>query len=128
MTARSVLETEIQRRIQVELGSEPDLLLLRNSVGEAKHIDEDTGKVWTVPYGLGTGSPDLVGLLRIETINGEELASWFCLEVKCPGEKPNDAQKKSHEVWRRFGAFIAVVTSPIEAREALRRARLGALS
>lgn len=141
---RSELETEIQRRIQVEIGSEPDLLLMRNSVGEAKHADEETGKVWQFPYGLGVGSPDLVGLLRrklryradgwpVVTRQSDDTvfslsnpvitSTWFCLEVKCPGETPTDEQKKCHAVWRKFGAFIDVVTSPQEARAALERAR-----
>lgn len=133
---RSELETEIQRRIQIEIGSEPDLLLLRNSVGQAKHVDEKSGTVFQFPYGLGVGSPDLVGLLRRPlrriVLDGGlhpvvsptvKIATWFCLEVKCPGEVAREDQEKSHAIWRRFGAFIEVVTSPKEARAALNRAR-----
>ena len=42
-----------------------------------------------VPYGLGTGSPDLVGILAPQ-------GTWFTLEVKCVGEKPTDEQLHVH--------------------------------
>jgi hypothetical protein len=112
---REKLESEIQRRIEAEIGAEPDLLLFKNSVGLARYVDGD-GKEFRVPYGLGTGSPDLVGILA-------PWGRWFCLEVKVPGEEPRPEQVKSHAVWRRFGAYIRSVTSPEEARAALEDAR-----
>jgi hypothetical protein len=144
---RSQLEKQIQRDIEADLGAEPDLLLLRNSVGEARYVDEQTGKEWHVPYGLGVGSPDLVGLLRVElrhrnegdpvvvrSIDGVDdavfaltrpvsPAIWLCLEVKVPGEEADDHQAKVHDIWRRFGAVVEVVHSVAEARAALERAR-----
>ncbi len=114
---RSVLESSIQASIELELGAEPDLLLLRNNVGVSIHFRED-GSEYRIPYGLGKGSPDLVGLLfRAGS------ALWFCLEVKAPGEDATDEQKKCHTIWRRFGAFISVVESVEQARAALHRAR-----
>lgn len=114
---RATLEGEIQRRIEAEIGAEPDLLLLRNSVGKARHVTP-AGKEFHVPYGLGTGSPDLVGVLA-------PTGKLVGLEVKCPGEEPSAEQLACHATWRRFGVFVAVVTSPEEARAALEEARRG---
>lgn len=112
---RAKLEAEIQRQIEAEIGAEPDLLLLKNSNGVARYTTDD-GKSFTVPYGLGTGSPDLVGILA-------PLGRWFCLEIKCPSEEPRPTQVQCHAVWRNFGAFIRTVTTPKEARAALDEAR-----
>lgn len=116
MTAR--LENPIQREVLDALGSQPDLLLFRNSVGQARHVNEKTGRVFFVEYGLGTGSPDVVGILRRGNVG-----IWFCLELKRPGEEPEPHQEKVHAVWRSFGAFVATVTSVDEARAALDEAR-----
>lgn len=131
--ARSVLEKETQRQIEAEIGAEPDLLILRNSVGLAQHINEDDGKVWFVPYGLGEGSPDLVAMLRVTRSDKYfeklgppvpmHLAVWFCIEVKADEGKPSDEQEKCHRLWRRFGALVYVCRSAKEAREALEDAR-----
>jgi hypothetical protein len=134
MTARRPqLEKEIQSQIEIAIGSEPDLLLLRNSCGHAKFVNEEDGKTWHVPYGLGNGSPDLVGLLRRQfrhrSNDARQVSSplvvgvWFCLEVKVPGEYATPEQEKVHKLWRRFGAFVAVVHGVAEARAALARAR-----
>lgn len=112
---RTTLEAEIQRRIEVAIGAEPDFLLFRNSVGKARHVSRD-GVEFYVPYGLGNGSPDLVGILAPS-------GTWVALEIKRPGEEATDEQKQVHAVWRRFGAFVGVVTSPDEARSALNDAR-----
>lgn len=136
---RSVLENEIQREIEASLGAEPDLLLLRNSVGGARFFNETDGKEFFVPYGLGKGSPDIVGILRIthrrpvKNLAGRtvgftdsdlpDLGVWFCLEVKPPEGELEDDQKKCHEIWRRFGAFVKTVRSVADAREALEQAR-----
>lgn len=109
-------ESKIQRDIELAIGAETDLLLLRNNVGQAEHVNAETGRVYHMPYGLGVGSPDLVGILGPH-------GRWFCLEVKAPGEKPRPDQEQCHRAWRRFGAFVATVHSVEEARAALERAR-----
>jgi hypothetical protein len=118
-TAKGTREAEIQRQIEEALGAEPDLLLLRNSVGRAEYVSE-TGQQYTVPYGLGVGSPDLVGMLAVP---GRELAAWFCIEVKRPAEEPTPHQTKCHGIWRRFRALVYVCCSVDEARAALADAR-----
>lgn len=120
MTKRVTLEAEIQRQILAEIGAEPDLLILKNSVGVAQHFDDKTGKSWKVPYGLGKGSADLVSMLRV----GPCLGAWVCLEVKVPGEDAEPHQAENHEQWRQFGALVYVVHSAREARMAIETARL----
>lgn len=128
---RTTLEKNIQRDIEAELGAEPDLLLLRNSVGQARYINEEDGSEYFVPFGLGKGSPDIVSLLRVVAkIGGNRasarmVATWFCLEVKPEEGELEDDQKKCHHVWRHFGAFIETVRSVDEAKRALARARKG---
>src|SRR5260221_187079 len=41
---RSTLEKQIQAEIESAIGSEPDLLLLRNQIGEAVYYKEDGGE------------------------------------------------------------------------------------
>lgn len=117
-------EAEIQREVEAALGGEPDLVLLRNSVGRAKFFNEETGSTYTVPFGLGIGSPDLVGILRTPL----GLGVWFCIELKVPGEHPTEEQRKCHAIWRRFGALVYVATSVDEARRALDDARQSVVS
>lgn len=112
--AAARLESPIQAEIEAALGAEPDLLLLRNTVGHVKYYDEKTGEPRYVTYGLGKGSPDLVGILG---------GRWFCLEIKVPGEEPDPHQEKCHATWRAFGAFVMAVHSVGEARSALALAR-----
>jgi hypothetical protein len=112
------LEKAIQREIEAAIGSEPDMLLMRNAVGQAVFTSEETGKRFVVPFGLGLGSPDLVAILRRGRVG-----IWFALELKRPGEEPTPEQVKCHEVWRSFGAIVETVTSVVEARAALNRAR-----
>jgi hypothetical protein len=112
---RSRLEIPIQADIEAAIGAEPDLLLLRNSVGKATYYT-DKGSAYHVPYGLGNGSPDLVGILAPH-------GRWLCFEVKAQEGHLNVDQAKCHAVWRRFGALIYVVRSVEEARAALEDAR-----
>ncbi len=109
-------ESNVQAEVFAAIGSEPDLLLLRNSCGTVKYYEEKTGEPRFVTYGLGVGSPDLVGILIPR-------GRVFALEVKVPGEKPDPHQEKCHAIWRHFGAFVATVHSADEARAALARAR-----
>ncbi len=106
-------ETRISALIKLEVGSEPDFQLMRNNNGLAEY-----GKAKVV-YGLGSGSPDFVGILRIT----DDLGAWVCLEVKVPGEDATDEQKACHALWRTFGAIVVVVHSAEEARAALEYAR-----
>lgn len=121
---RSHEELAIQSDIEADLGSEPDLLILRNAIGQATYYDDEGRVRAKVTYGLGTGSPDLVTLLRVRIPHTTiYVAVWLCFEVKVPGEGPSEDQKHTHAVWRRFGAIVEVVHSVAEARGALERTR-----
>jgi hypothetical protein len=115
---RTVLEKQRQREIEAEIGAEPDLLLFKNSVGKARFVNESDGSEYFVPFGLGEGSPDLVGMLRVG-----RLGVWFCLEVKADEGELDPEQIKCHAIWRRAGAIVETVRSAAEARAALERAR-----
>lgn len=118
---RSVLEKQVQGDVEVDLGAEPGLVLLRNSVGRASFVSDD-GREYHVPYGLGVGSPDLVGILRV-SIGDITIGVWFCLEIKADGGGLEPEQEKCHAIWRSFGAIVETVRSAAEARAALERAR-----
>ena len=105
----------MQREVELAIGAEPDVLLLRNQVGLTRELDDD-GKERFMRYGLGKGSPDLVAILAPR-------GRWLALECKRPGENPTPEQRRVHALWRRFGAFVATVHSPEEARAALEQAR-----
>jgi hypothetical protein len=113
-------EAHIQREIEREIGAEPDVLLIKNSVGRARFMDEASGKQYTVPFGLGVGSPDLVAQLRTPL----GLAVWIGLEVKRPGEEPTTEQRKCHAQWSAFGTLVYVVRSVDDAKAAIADARL----
>ena len=109
-------EAEVQRAIELALGAEPDCLLMRNSVGVARNVD-DEGRERFIAYGLGgPGSPDLILILA----PGGRLVG---LEVKRPGEDATPEQRHVHAIWRRFGAVVAMVHDVEEARAVLDEAR-----
>lgn len=123
-------EAVVKRRIELDLGSEPDLLLMVNNQGLAKHYD-DNGKEWSVPYGLGKGTPDLVGILRVIVRTGPPSGAmpsacvgvWIAWEVKAPGKKAEEHQEASHRAWASFGAFVATVDNVAAARAHLETVR-----
>jgi dihydropteroate synthase len=108
-------EALIQREIELALGAEPDCVLLRNSVGVARNVD-DEGRERFIAYGLGPGSPDLILILAPR-------GRLVGLEVKRPGEDATPEQRHVHAIWRRFGADVVVVHDVEEARAAVDDAR-----
>lgn len=142
-------EEVLQANIEIALGAEPDLLILRNAVGVAEYTNKSDGRVRKFHYGLGKGSPDLVGILRrelrhrgpgwpvIEHYDTDGVmrcfahtvpavvGTWFCLELKSEDGRLSDDQKRVIAAWRSFGAFVACPRTVEEARAALERARRG---
>jgi hypothetical protein len=115
MTAiKSTPESKIQYEIRRALGLEPDLELNVNTQGVFK---DDRGCTHRV--GLGVGTPDLVGILAPS-------GRTFALEVKSATGRLTEEQKLCIARWRKLGAFVAVVRSADEAKQALQRAREGA--
>lgn len=119
----TILENEIQAKIRLELGKEPDLVLWRNSTGmvETAEVDARSGIVGgrAHRFGLAVGSADLVGILS-------PIGRFVALEVKRPGQKPDPKQVAWLACVRRFGGFAAVVNSVDSAKAAIARARSGA--
>jgi hypothetical protein len=86
------------------------MVVFRNSRGVAKHLDEKTGKIWPVEYGLHEGASDLIGCFR---------GRFVALEVKRPGEYPTHEQRLFLALIDRLGGVAAVVRSVADALEAL---------
>lgn len=108
-------ESVIQADVIKALNKTKRCLVKRNTVGVAV----THGRFIT--YGLGTGSTDLVGLLKGGRV--------FCLEIKTPTGKTAPARAEEQEKWReavrQWGGFATVVRSVTEALEALTRAEQG---
>lgn len=106
-------ESTISSLIRKAIARDGRALVTRNNVGVLR---DERGV--PVRYGLGIGSPDLVGLL---TATGRV----FCLEVKQPGKKATTHQLAWARACRARGGFCATVHSAEEAMAALDRALKG---
>lgn len=110
-------EGQIQNAIRLALGSDPDVVFWRNSVGAAELYSG--GKLATVKYGLAPGSADLIGIVRTKLGVGR----FVGLEVKRPGEKARPEQAMWLGIVQRMGGVGEVVTSVDEAVEVVGRAK-----
>lgn len=110
------------REILLDLGSEADLALHVNPVGEADLPSVSKDGSYTERHatiGLGPGSPDIVGWLSVPG----RPAVVFCLEAKTGAGELNPRQRAWHEEHRRRGVLVFVVRSVADARRALADAR-----
>lgn len=103
MTAR---ETPLMRSIKYELTREKRCLIWRNNVGEGHTLD---GRYIT--FGLGNGSPDLVGIYKGQFIG---------IEVKGKRGVVSDDQRSWHAIATQHGARIVTARSIEEALECLK--------
>lgn len=112
LIAEPAVETEkgLMTRIRVALAAMPGVLVWRNNVG----VDADHG----VRYGLGVGSADLVGIVMVR--GHGVFAGW---EVKVPGRKLREEQRRWIDTVRRFGGIAGRVESPEEAIALVTEAR-----
>jgi len=127
-------EDQLAEAILAECGWLPGVLLLRNVV---KTVPSPWGPGF-LEFGLGTGTPDLVGSVFVEFERPITLADgsvwqgtarFIALELKVPGKKAKKHQAALHAAWRKLGVFVASeVTSVDQARAAIERARRGELS
>ena len=120
--ASAPLEKERQQEIRLALGAEADLVLWRNAIHHGEDWDPRTGRASFIKAGLGVGSADLVGVLRMPSGIGR----FFALEIKRVGQKPSPEQLQWAALVRRLGGFVAVVFGVDDSRAALARARSGA--
>lgn len=102
-------ETILQNRIRLDVAAAlaPYVVLFRNHNGSLP--DPKTGG-W-VTFGLGEGSPDLIGWRILQT----GIAQFVGLEVKLPGEKPRKLQRHWIKSINDAGGLAGSVTSSEEA-------------
>lgn len=92
-------ETAIMRAIRRELNATRRVRLVRNNVGfDTEH---------RIPYGLGRGSADLVGMLR----GGVS----FAIEVKTPEGRMSPEQRAWWRAYRAWGGQGGVARTVPEA-------------
>ena len=107
-------ETALQNRIRIRLSRAcKDLVHFRNSVGALK---DENGRM--VQFGLGTGSPDLVGYKKVTVtpdMVGKDLAIFVGMEIKMPGKKPRADQKHWLDSLAASGGIAGFVTSEDQA-------------
>ena len=111
-------ETEIQQRIRLALGTQRDLRLFRNQVGQLP--DPRTGR--PVQFGLARGSADLIGWRTITVtpdMVGQQLAVFTSIEVKTPTGRLSPAQHAWLGVVRNAGGIAGVARSVRDANEIL---------
>lgn len=133
VTARP--EARLEREILRALGSEPDVLLLKNEVGQGYHgalrpaleralgpyVSADAMRLLVetlarhrVAFGAGVGSPDLLA------VAGGVFAG---LELKSATGRTSPEQDTWHAAARARGCIVQVVRSVEEARDVIQRAR-----
>jgi hypothetical protein len=86
-----------------------DLVLWRNTVGHATEYDE-RGRARHIAYGLGPGSPDVVGVLTVEG-----LAVWVAVECKGPKGRLSPEQAQWLAAAARRGIACGVARSADDA-------------
>lgn len=109
-------ESSLQARIQIALAAS-GVLVWRNNVGLADY------KHTKVVYGLGKGSADLIGLVKMP--NG--VARFFGCEVKRRLGKVRPNQERWMEIVRRWGGYVVVARSVEDALKGVEEAKAGVL-
>jgi hypothetical protein len=118
----------IKREILAAIGALPDVLVFVNAQTFTRFADADGRLDRASRGGLGAGSADLIGIVRVVRDIARpdlDLGRFIALEVKAPRGVVSDVQKRWLEAVRRMGGFAAVVRSVEEARGAIDRARKG---
>lgn len=128
-------ETSLVIAIRKALAELPYVALFRNNTGVLKDVRHRP-----VRYGLGIGSPDLVGWVTMEDVfiplsNAEAIAGvrplirplsrFFALEVKREGQKPSPEQREWLQRINRAGGYAQVVYSVEQAKSAAVEAAAG---
>lgn len=103
-------ETDLQQRIRLALGTDPQLRLFRNQVGSLP--DPRTGRL--VTFGLARGSADLIGWRTVVVtpdMVGQRIAVFTSIEVKTPTGRLTPAQQAWLGVVRGAGGIAGVARS-----------------
>lgn len=109
-------EASLMKRIEVALAAS-GVLVWRNNVGLAQY------KGAKVKYGLGNGSADLVGLVRMP----DGVARFFGCEVKRKTGRVSEHQEKWIGVVRRWGGYVVIARSVEDALAGVKEAKAGVL-
>jgi len=124
--ASMTAETELSRAIRETLALMPGVWITRCNTGKLQDI---VGR-W-VTYGLGDGTPDLIGSVLCYGRLREEPADcctffsigrWFAIEVKAPGNSPEPWQYAWGYALQRRGGYWGWADSVDAAVEHARRA------
>jgi hypothetical protein len=120
-------ESDIQKRVRLALGREPDCVVWRNNVGVAQFFSE---QVQRVEYGLCEGSADLIGITSLVVtpeMVGKKLGRFTALELKRVGARTEKGRAEKQRLFRelvlKLGGHAEVVYGELEAIEALKKAR-----
>lgn len=103
-------ETDLQQRIRLALGTQPDLRIFRNQVGSLP--DPRTGRL--VQFGLARGSADLIGWRTIVVtpeMVGQRLAVFTSIEVKTPTGRLTPVQRAWLGAVHQAGGIAGVARS-----------------
>jgi hypothetical protein len=112
------IETNIQQRIRIALGTREDVRLFRNQVGQLP--DPRTGR--PVQFGLARGSADIVGWktkVITEDDLGKSYAIFTSIEVKTPKGKATPSQNSWLECVRNAGGIAGIARSVDDALQIL---------
>lgn len=130
---RKKKETGISRECLVAVNRIPGVRVARNNSGKTPiPCPTCKGKLcrgcamrlaFPFSFGLGDGSPDLVGLITIGGLHSavpafeslEPLAIAFGLEVKQPGKTASPDQRAWHRVALSRGMHVCTVSNPRDA-------------
>lgn len=111
-------ETALQNRIRLMLSAHcKDVVHFRNHTGALK---DNRGRM--VRFGLGAGSPDIVGWKAIEItpdMVGQRVAVFVGIEIKIPGEQPRPDQNFWLSRLNAAGGIAGVAHSEYEAIDLL---------
>jgi hypothetical protein len=110
---------ELTKPIEAALNAIPGVWAARNNSGQLPAV-VGGGRIGMVRYGLGIGSPDIIG-----TIHQDGVAVAFGLEVKWPDKQPKPQQVAWAEAQRRKGWIVEIVHSVPEALAVVERMRGG---
>jgi hypothetical protein len=108
-------ETDLQQRIRLALGTEPQMRLFRNQVGSLP--DPRSGRL--VTFGLARGSADLIGWRTITVtpeMVGRRLAVFTSLEIKTPTGRLAPLQRNWLHAVEHAGGIAGVARSVTDAQ------------
>lgn len=116
-------EAAVQHAIRLACGSQPGVVLYRNS-----QLKYKVNGQWVVA-GLGAGTPDLVGFVSVKItpeMVGQTIARAIGIEVKRPGGGVvSPKQELCKAMWESHGAVAVIVDNVEDALAALEGARRG---